>query len=50
MNLSKDLVPIIYKKDMDKEATKFLLKYCPEALEKTYAYTSRRYCRIRNES
>ncbi|WP_050607320.1 hypothetical protein [Clostridium niameyense] len=34
MNLSKDLVPIIYKKDMDKEATKFLLKYCPEALDK----------------
>ena len=34
MNLSKDLVPIIYKKDMDREATKFLLKYCPEALEK----------------
>ncbi|UJA31377.1 ImmA/IrrE family metallo-endopeptidase [Clostridium sporogenes] len=34
MNLSKYLVPIIYKKDMDKEATKFLLKYCPEALDK----------------
>lgn len=33
MNLSNELVPIIYKKDMDKEATKFLMRYCPEALE-----------------
>lgn len=33
MNLSSDLVPIIYKKDMDKLATEFLLKYCPEALK-----------------
>ncbi|SHK17821.1 protein of unknown function [Clostridium cavendishii DSM 21758] len=34
MKLSKDLVPIIRKKDMDSEATKFLMKYYPEALEK----------------
>ena len=34
MHLSKDLVPIISKKDMDQEAAKFLRKYCPEALEK----------------
>ena len=34
MNLSKDLVPIISKKDMDIEAAKFLEKYCPAALEK----------------
>ncbi len=34
MNLSKDLVPIISKKDMDVEAAKFLGKYCPAALEK----------------
>ncbi|MFA9423467.1 MAG: ImmA/IrrE family metallo-endopeptidase [Sedimentibacter sp.] len=37
MNLSKDLVPIIRKKEMDKEATNFLKKYCPEALEKPMA-------------
>lgn len=34
MNLSKDLVPIIKKGDIDIEATKFLKRYCPEALEK----------------
>jgi len=34
MNLSKDLVPIIRKKDMGREAAKFLQKYCPEAFEK----------------
>lgn len=34
MNLSNDMVPILSKGDMDKEATKFLQKYCPEALEK----------------
>lgn len=33
MNLSKDLVPIIRKVDMDSEATKFLKKYYPKALE-----------------
>ena len=33
MHLNKDLVPIIRKKDMDNEASKFLQKYCPEALE-----------------
>lgn len=32
MNLSNELVPIIRKKDMDSEATKFLLKYYPKAL------------------
>ena len=30
---SKSIVPIIYRKDLDKEATAFLEKYCPEALE-----------------
>lgn len=33
MKLNSDFVPIISKKEMDKEATKFLRKYCPEALE-----------------
>ena len=33
MNLNKDLIPIISKKDMDKEATRFLQKYCPDALK-----------------
>lgn len=33
MNLNKDLIPIISKKDIDKEATRFLQKYCPEALK-----------------
>lgn len=33
MNLNKDLIPIISKKDMDKEATKFLQKYYPQALK-----------------
>lgn len=31
---SKSIVPIIYRKDLDKEATAFLEKYYPEALEK----------------
>lgn len=31
---SKSIVPIIYRKDLDKEATAFLEKYHPEALEK----------------
>lgn len=30
---SKSIVPIIYRKDLDKEATNFLEKYYPEALE-----------------
>lgn len=30
---SKSIVPIIYRKDLDKEATAFLEKYYPEALE-----------------
>lgn len=30
---SKSIVPIIYRRDLDKEATAFLEKYCPEALE-----------------
>lgn len=30
---SKNIVPIIYRKDLDKEATAFLEKYCPETLE-----------------
>lgn len=30
---SKSIVPIIYCKDLDKEATAFLKKYYPEALE-----------------
>lgn len=29
---SKNIVPILYKKDLDVEATAFLEKYCPEAL------------------
>ena len=33
MKFTKDLVPLIRKEDMDLEATKFLEKYCPEALE-----------------
>lgn len=33
MKLNSDLVPIISKKQMDIEATKFLRKYYPEALE-----------------
>jgi len=33
MKLNSDFVPIISKKEMDQEATKFLRKYCPEALE-----------------
>lgn len=33
MQLNSELVPIISKKQMDIEATKFLLKYYPEALE-----------------
>lgn len=33
MNLSKDMVPIISKRDIDKEAAKFLKKYCQEALD-----------------
>jgi len=32
--VSKNIVPIIYKKDLDSEATAFLLEYFPEALEK----------------
>ena len=31
---SKSIVPIIYRKYLDKEATAFLEKYCPETLEK----------------
>lgn len=31
---SRNIVPIIYKKDLDKEATNFLLENYPEALEK----------------
>jgi transcriptional regulator with XRE-family HTH domain len=31
--VSKNIVPILYKKDMDDEATAFLQKYYPEALE-----------------
>lgn len=34
VNLSSDLVPIIYKKDIDSIAAGFLMKYFPEALEK----------------
>lgn len=32
--VSKNIVPIIYKKDLEDEATAFLQKFCPEALEK----------------
>ncbi|TYO92292.1 ImmA/IrrE family metallo-endopeptidase [Desulfallas thermosapovorans] len=32
MILDKDYVPVISGKDMDREAAKFLLKYCPRAL------------------
>lgn len=31
--VSKNIVPILYKKDLEAEATAFLEKYCPEALE-----------------
>ncbi len=31
--LTKYLVPYIYAKDLDKQAEKFLEKYCPRALE-----------------
>lgn len=31
--VSKNIVPILYKKDMDDEAAAFLQKYYPEALE-----------------
>lgn len=37
MQLNGQLVPIIRKNQMDEEATKFLRKYCPEALEKPMA-------------
>lgn len=33
MKFTKDLVPIIRREDIDTEATNFLKKYCPEALE-----------------
>ena len=32
--VSKNIVPILYKKDLEDEATAFLEQYCPEALEK----------------
>ena len=31
--VSKNIVPILYKKDLEAEATAFLEQYCPEALE-----------------
>ena len=31
--VSKNIVPILYKKDSEDEATRFLEKYCPAALE-----------------
>lgn len=31
--VSKNIVPILYKKDLEDEATSFLKKYCPQALE-----------------
>lgn len=31
--VSKNIVPILYKKDLEAEASAFLEKYCPEALE-----------------
>ena len=34
---SKNIVPIIHKVDLEDEATTFLEKYCPEALEKPMA-------------
>ena len=34
VNLSSDLVPIKYKKDIDSIAAGFLMKNFPEALEK----------------
>lgn len=33
MRLNSDFVPVISKREMDEEATKFLRKYCPEALK-----------------
>ena len=35
--VSKNIVPIIYKKDLEAEATAFLKKYCPEALKRPMA-------------
>lgn len=35
--VSKNIVPILYKKDLDDEATTFLQQYFPEALEKPMA-------------
>lgn len=35
--VSKNIVPILYKKDLDKEASAFLEQFCPEALEKPMA-------------
>lgn len=32
--VSKNIVPILYKKDLEDEATAFLEKYCPEAIDK----------------
>jgi len=37
MNLNNDLVPIIRKGDIDKEATKFLQKYYPQGLKEPMA-------------
>lgn len=35
--ISKNIVTILYKKDLDDEATTFLQQYYPEALEKPMA-------------
>lgn len=32
--VSRNIVPILYKKDLEAEAERFLTRYCPEALEK----------------
>ena len=34
---SGNIVPVLFKRDLEKEATAFLEKYCPEALEKPMA-------------
>lgn len=35
--VSRNIVPILYKKDLESEAKRFLERYCPEALEKPMA-------------
>lgn len=32
--VSRNIVPILYKKDLESEAERFLARYCPEALER----------------